>query len=210
MAIVFDLGGVVFKWKPLELLQDIFPERAPNVVAAQKWADQIFESFNPLSDWAQFDLGLIEPDALATKISKRVGISEADMHLLIASIPPHMVPQSGTVDIISELKAEGHSLYFLSNMPAGYADHLERTHEFFRHFSDGIFSARVQQIKPQLPIFQSANQRFRVSGKDTIFIDDVQHNIDAAHVHGWTGIRFDEPTQVRRDLVKLGLLKAAA
>jgi len=210
MAIVFDLGGVVFKWKPLELLQDIFPERAPNEVAAQKMADQIFESFNPLSDWAQFDLGLIEPDALATKISKRVGISEADMHLLIASIPPHMVPQSGTVDIISELKAEGHPLYFLSNMPAGYADHLERTHEFFRHFSDGIFSARVQQIKPQLPIFQSANQRFRVSGKDTIFIDDVQHNIDAANVHGWTGIRFDVPTQVRRDLVKLGLLKAAA
>ena len=131
------------------------------------------------------------------------------MHLLIASIPPHMVPQSGTVDIISELKAEGHPLYFLSNMPAGYADHLERAHEFFRHFSDGIFSARVQLIKPQLPIFQSANQRFGVSGQDTIFIDDVQHNIDAAHAHGWTGIRFDEPTQVRRDLVKLGLLKAA-
>jgi FMN phosphatase YigB (HAD superfamily) len=38
MAIVFDLGGVVFKWKPLELLQAIFPERAPDAVAAQQWA----------------------------------------------------------------------------------------------------------------------------------------------------------------------------
>ena len=208
MAIVFDLGGVVFKWKPLELLQDIFPDRIPDSVTAKKWADQIFESFNPLSDWAQFDLGLIEPDALATKISKRVGIAEADMQLLIASIPPHMVPQQGTVALISELKAAGHPLYFLSNMPATYADHLERSNEFFRHFSDGIFSARVQQIKPQMPIFQNANQRFGVSGKDTVFIDDVQANIDAAHAHGWTGVRFDEPQQVKSELVSLGLLSA--
>jgi len=208
MAIVFDLGGVVFKWKPLELLQTIFPERAPNMAAAQQWADQIFESFNPHSDWAQFDLGLIAPDALAAKISKRVGIPEADMHLLIASIPQHMVPQQGTVAIISDLKAAGHSLYFLSNMPAVYADHLERSNDFFRFFSDGIFSARIQQIKPQMPIFQSANRRFKISGKETVFIDDVQHNIDAAHAHGWTGLRFDEPAQVRRELVAMGLLKA--
>ena len=208
MAVVFDLGGVVFKWKPLELLQELFPDRASNEVTAKKLADQIFESFNPASDWAQFDLGLIEPDALAAKISKRVGISEDDMHVLIAGIPPHMVPQTGTVSLIAELKAASQTLYYLSNMPAGYAHYLESTHDFFRHFSDGIFSARVQQIKPQMPIFQNANQRFGVSGKETVFIDDVQHNIDAAHAHGWTGVRFDEPAQVRRDLVALGLLKA--
>jgi putative hydrolase of the HAD superfamily len=208
MAVVFDLGGVVFKWKPLELLQELFPDRASDEVTAQKLADQIFESFNPASDWAQFDLGLIEPDALAAKISKRVGISEDDMHVLIAGIPPHMVPQTGTVSLIADLKAAGQTLYYLSNMPAGYAYYLESTHDFFQHFSDGIFSARVQQIKPQMPIFQNANQRFGVSGKETVFIDDVQHNIDAAHTHGWTGVRFDEPAQVRRDLVALGLLKA--
>jgi 2-haloacid dehalogenase/putative hydrolase of the HAD superfamily len=206
MAVVFDLGGVVFQWQPLALLQQILPARAPDALVAKKWADQIFESFNPLSDWAQFDLGLIEPDALAAKISKRVGISEAEMHLLIDSIPSHMVPKPGTVEIISDLKAAGHALYYLSNMPAGYANFLESSHSFFQHFSDGIFSARVQQMKPQLPIFQSANQRFGVSGKNTVFIDDVQHNIDAANAHGWTGVRFDAPEQVRRDLVSLGLL----
>lgn len=208
MAVVFDLGGVVFQWKPLTLLQELFPHLVSDDVTAKKLASQIFESFNPASDWAQFDLGLIEPDALATKISKRVGISEDDMHVLIAAIPTHLAPLTGTVSLIADLKAAGQTLYYLSNMPAGYAHYLESTHDFFRHFSDGIFSARVQQIKPQMPIFQNANQRFGVSGKETVFIDDVQHNIDAAHAHGWTGVRFDEPAQVRRDLVALGLLKA--
>ena len=208
MAVVFDLGGVVFKWKPLELLQEIFPTHVPDDLAAQKCAAQIFESFNPQSDWAKFDLGLIEPDELAQKISKRTGLAEADIHLLIDSIPGHMSPQLGTVTLISDLKAAGHTLYYLSNMPAGYSNYLESSNDFFRHFSDGIFSARVQQIKPQMPIFQNANQRFGVSGKETIFIDDVQANIDAAHEHGWTGVRFEEPNQVRHDLVRMGLLKA--
>lgn len=207
MSVVFDLGGVVFKWKPLELLQQIFPERIPDEISAQKWSDQIFQGFNPSSDWAQFDLGLIEPDALAQKISRRVGIPEAEMHLLINSIPPHLMPQAGTISIIQDLKSAGHSLYYLSNMPASYASYLESSYDFFHHFSDGIFSARVQQIKPQMPIFQNANHRFGVSGKDTVFIDDVQHNIEAAHIHGWTGLRFDDPEQVRRDLVAMGYLK---
>lgn len=208
MNVVFDLGGVVFKWKPLELLQQIFPERAPHEVAAKQWADQIFESFNPLSDWAQFDLGLVEPADLAIKISQRVGLSQHEMHQLIDNIPTHMVPQAGTVQIMEDLKAAGHTLFYLSNMPAGYAQYLESSHDFFRYFSDGIFSARVQQIKPQLPIFQNANQRFGVSGPQTYFIDDVMHNIDAAHAHGWTGVKFDTPEQVRRDLILLGLLQA--
>ena len=206
--VVFDLGGVVFRWEPLVLLQQLFAQRMPDEASARHWAGQIFQTFAPEADWALFDLGLIEPEPLATRIAARSGLAEADLLRLMHGIPPHLQPIQGTVDLIHDLKAQGHRLYFLSNMPAGYADHLERSNDFFRHFSDGIFSARIQQIKPQLPIFQSANARFGVSGKETVFIDDVQHNIDAAHAHGWTGLRFDEPAQVRRDLVAMGLLKA--
>jgi 2-haloacid dehalogenase/putative hydrolase of the HAD superfamily len=34
----------------------------------------------------------------------------------------------------------------------------------------------------------------------------VQHNIDAAEQHGWRGIRFDTPEQVRAALVGQGYL----
>jgi FMN phosphatase YigB (HAD superfamily) len=134
---------------------------------AKAWASQIFESFNPKSDWAQFDLGAIEPDDLAFKIAHRLGVSKSEMDALIDSIPNHLSPLSGTVQILSDLKSAGHDLFFLSNMPASYADYLESQHDFFGYFSEGIFSARVQQIKPNLEIFQMANEKFKVSGKDT-------------------------------------------
>jgi putative hydrolase of the HAD superfamily len=203
--VVFDLGGVVFRWEPLQLLQTLFPQQVTSQAMAREWADQIFQTFHPEADWALFDLGLIEPDPLAKRIAARTGLAESDLLRLIHGIPPHLQAIQGTVDLIHDLKAHGHRLYFLSNMPAGYADHLVRENSFFSLFDDGIFSAHVQQIKPLPDIFATAQTRWPLRGQP-VFIDDVQHNIDAAKQHGWQGIRFEAPEQVREALVVQGFL----
>ncbi len=203
--VVFDLGGVVFRWQPLVLLQELFPEQVRSEAQAREWAGQIFQTFHPEADWALFDLGRIEPEPLAQRIAQRTGLAEADVRHLIANIPPHLQPIQGTVDLIHELKAQGHRLYYLSNMPAAYADHLVRMNPFFSQFDDGIFSAHVQQIKPLPDIFATAQNRWPLRGQP-VFIDDVQHNIDAAKQHGWRGIRFETPQQTRTALVAQGCL----
>jgi putative hydrolase of the HAD superfamily len=204
--VVFDLGGVVFQWKPLQLLQELFPQQVTSEALAREWAAQIFQTFHPEADWALFDLGQIEPVPLAQRIAVRTGLAESDLLRLMHGIPPHLQPIQGTVDLIHDLKAQGHRLYFLSNMPAGYADHLVRENSFFSQFEDGIFSAHVQQIKPLPDIFATAQARWPLQGQP-VFIDDVQHNIDAAQQHGWQGIRFETPQQVRADLVAQGYLR---
>ena len=203
--VVFDLGGVVFRWEPLVLLQQLFPQRIPDEASARHWAGQIFQTFSPEADWALFDLGQIEPDALAQRIARRTGLSEQELRQLIDGIPPHLVPMAGTVDLIHALKAAGHRLYFLSNMPAPYAEHLQAVNPFFEQFEEGIFSAHVQQIKPLPDIFATAQARWPLRGAP-VFIDDVQHNIDAAQRHGWQGIRFETPQQTRAALVARGYL----
>lgn len=201
--VVFDLGGVVFRWQPLVLLQELFPTQVRNEAEAREWASQIFQTFHPDADWALFDLGVIEPEPLAQRIAARTGLAEADLLHLMRNIPPHLQPIPGTVDLIHELKAQGHRLYFLSNMPAGYAEHLVRVNPFFSQFDDGIFSAHVQQIKPIPDIFATAQARWPLRGQP-VFIDDVQHNIDAAEQHGWQCIRFESPEQVRANLLERG------
>ena len=57
--VIFDLGGVVFQWQPLVLLQSLFPTQVPSEAVAREWASQIFQTFQPEADWALFDLGLI-------------------------------------------------------------------------------------------------------------------------------------------------------
>ena len=202
--VIFDLGGVVFQWQPVALLQSLFPKQVPSEAVAREWASQIFQTFHPEADWALFDLGLIEPEPLAQRIAARTGLAQADVMRLIDGIPPHLEPIQGTVDLIHALKARGHRLFFLSNMPAGYAEHLVRVNPFFSQFDDGIFSAHVQQIKPLPDIFVTAQTRWPLQGQP-VFIDDVQRNIDAAQQHGWQGIRFETPEQVRAALVRQGV-----
>ena len=203
MKFVFDFGGVVFNWKPLVLLQQVLPHHAVDEASARDCAAAIFQGFHPTSDWALFDQGGIEPEALAHRIATRTGLAPDEVRTVIAAIPPHLVPDVGTVALMDELRGQGHQIYYLSNMPAGYADELECSHHFFEWFEDGIFSARIGQIKPNADIFETAVRQFGTAGVPTVFIDDVQHNIDAARHHGWQGIRFESAQQVRAALSPL-------
>jgi HAD superfamily hydrolase (TIGR01509 family) len=140
--------------------------------------------------------------SLAQRIAKRTQFDARDIGHLISSIPPHLIPIEGTVRLIEKLKQAGHRLYFLSNMPRPYAEYLTRTNAFFEHFDDGIFSADVHEIKPNQSTFKYAQNRWDLKN-DTIFIDDVKRNIDAAIKFGWRCIQFTKPHALENELIKL-------
>lgn len=190
MNIVFDFGGVVFQWQPLRLLQQTLPAHASDDASAGALAARMFQGFVPGSDWAAFDLGQVDATELSQRIARRTGLEESEVRAVVDAIPPHLDPQADTVDLMRRLKDAGHRLFYLSNMPAPYADHLERSHAFFDWFDDGVFSARVQLMKPQAAIFHEASRRFGVAPSDLLFIDDVAHNIEAARALGWQGLHF--------------------
>ena len=190
MNIVFDLAGVVFHWSPPALLRATLPHHAPDETAARALMQRLFQGFLPDSDWAAFDLGLIEPDALARRIARRTGIAESDVLGVVHAIPAHLQADGDTVRLMRSLKRAGHRLFFLSNMPAPYADHLERSHDFFDLFDDGVFSARVHKMKPDPAIFHEAARRFGHPPSELFFIDDVLHNVEAARALGWQALHY--------------------
>jgi putative hydrolase of the HAD superfamily len=190
MNIVFDFAGVVFHWQPLALLRATLPRHAADEAAARALMHVLFQGFLPGGDWADFDLGLVEPAELAARIARRTGIAPPDVRALIDAIPASLQADGPTVDLMRRLKRAGHRLYYLSNMPAPYADHLERNHAFFDLFDDGVFSARVQKMKPDAAIFHEAARRFGRAPAELLFIDDVPHNVDAARTLGWQALHY--------------------
>ena len=207
-AVVFDFGAVLFQWQPLALLQQTVPDLAPDEAAARRVAASFFESFTPDSDWARFDLGLVEEAELAQRIAARTGAPEGRVRRVIDAIPGHLQPQADTVALLQRLKGAGHRLYYLSNMPRAYAAHLERQNAFIGDFLDGIFSARVGLMKPHRAIFELASERFALRGAPTVFIDDHAGNIAAARAHGWQAVHFSGAAQAERELVEGGWLPA--
>ncbi len=205
-AVIFDFGAVLFQWQPLALLQQTVPDLAPDEAAARRVAASFFESFTPDSDWARFDLGLVEEAELAQRIAARTGALEDRVRRVIDAIPGHLQPQADSVALLQRLKAAGHRLYYLSNMPSAYAAHLERQNAFIGDFLDGIFSARVGLVKPHRAIFELADERFGLAGMPTVFIDDHAGNIAAAQAHGWQTVHFSGAAQAERELQQAGWL----
>ena len=204
-AVVFDFGGVVFRWQPLALLQEVVPHHARDEESARDLAMRLFQSFAVGSDWAEFDRGTVTPGELVERIARRTGLPAPDVGRVVHAIPPHLEAQSATVSLMQRLREAGHRLFYLSNMPAPYADHLERHHGFFDWFERGVFSARVGLIKPEPAIFELAVAQFGVQPADCVFVDDVPHNVEAAQAAGWQAVHFVDAQQCEADLRALGV-----
>ena len=190
MNIVFDFGGVVFRWQPLALLRETLPQRARDDEQARGVAAELFQGHSPQGDWGAFDRGEIEVATLAQRIARRTSLSEAEVLSFVDAVPGHLEPIFETVALLGRLKAAGHRLFFLSNMPAPFAEHLQRSHACMACFEDGVFSSQVRLMKPQPAIFQAAAQHFGLAPHELILIDDVAHNVDAARAVGWQALHF--------------------
>ncbi|MES2886731.1 MAG: HAD family phosphatase [Pseudomonadota bacterium] len=209
MNLVFDLGGVVLRWQPLQLLQAVLPHHAPDEAQARRVSQAIFQSFQADGDWAAFDRGVIDADEVGQRIAHRTGfLSAADLAVVTQAVLEHLRPMPESLTLLGDLRSAGHRLFYLSNMPAAYADALLERDRFFEWFDDGVFSSRLQLIKPEPAIFQAASQQFGVAPRDLLFIDDLPHNIEAAQAQGWRGVCFQNAVQCRVALGSMGVATA--
>jgi putative hydrolase of the HAD superfamily len=203
-AVVFDFAGVLFDWSPADLLRRALPAHASDAASARHWVAQVFQGYG--GDWADFDRGTLEPAVLVQRIAARTGLPAADVRWIVDAVPHELRPMPQTVALLRRLRERDASLFFVSNMPAAYADHLEARHEFVRWFRDGVFSARVAMLKPEPAIFALAAQRFGVPPGELLFLDDQLPNVEAARGAGWRALQFVDAERCERELRALGLI----
>lgn len=207
-TLVFDLGGVVLRWQPAELLRQTLPHRLAAGAAAGQLAAAFFESFRCGGDWAEFDRGVLGTDDVARRIARRLGFADAEVLAVLRAIPEHLQLRADSVELLAELAAAGQRLVFLSNMPAPFVDHAQRQLDSLGYFADGVFSSQVGLVKPDPAIFGVALQRFASRAADCLLLDDNAGNVEAALGQGWQARCFSDAAAARRDLVELGLLPA--
>jgi putative hydrolase of the HAD superfamily len=208
LRFVFDFGGVLFRWQPHEIVASALPELVRSRAAADRLVVEIFQGFD--GDWGAFDRGVLSPAELSERIARRTGLGVVQARAVIDAVPAALTPIAGTVDLLERLhprqRVRGRGLYYLSNMPEPYAQHLEATHGFLSLFERGVFSARVRLIKPEAAIFKHAAEWLGIEPADSLFIDDMPRNVAAARAAGWQALLFENPADCECELAALGLL----
>jgi putative hydrolase of the HAD superfamily len=205
--IVFDFGGVLFGWNPLRLLRRTVPELAFDDTSATRHAAQFFQG--PGGDWNAFDRGSLQRPELVQRIAQRTGLAASVVQRVVDGVPQELSPVPETVALLQALRSAGRRLYYLSNMPAPFASHLEAAHSVMRCFDDGVFSARVGLVKPEPAIYALAARRFGHAPAELMFLDDHLPNVLAARACGWHALLFISAAQAEADLRQQGWMQPA-
>ena len=112
-----------------------------------------------------------------------------------------------TVNILKEL-SENYSIWLLSNTnPKHIRDEIENRYTFPNLVSGAVYSFNVGFRKPDKEIYLTAAELAGTQPANSIFIDDIVENIDAATEVGFTGIQYFSTQQLIEDLTQLGIIQ---
>jgi putative hydrolase of the HAD superfamily len=197
-TIVFDFSGVLFRWHPPAMIRRELPHLAADEPSAADWVQRIFEGF--VGGWLDFDRGLLDVQEVIDRIVRRTGLASAEVRRVVDAVPGELQPIPETIELLRRLRDDRRQLFFLSNMPVPYAEHLEREHDFLRWFEGGVISGREGMVKPEPSIFRLAARRFGRPPSELVFLDDMRENVDAARAQGWNALHFVDAAQAEADL----------
>lgn len=198
MNIVFDLGGVVFHWNPDELIASCFSSEGEQKIVKKHFLSH--------PDWAELDRGTMDKESALRNAEKRSGISYDRLKKILDITPDFLAPKSETIDLIHRIKEKGHKLFILSNMHHDSMNHLDRTYSFLELFDGKVASCRVGLVKPEEEIYEYLLNAFSLAPEETVFIDDMKENVDAASRLGIHPIQFKDARQCEEALKDLGCL----
>jgi 2-haloacid dehalogenase len=110
-----------------------------------------------------------------------------------------------SVDVLASVRAAGVRCYALSNMePDTFAIRCARF-EFMTWFDGHVISGLEGVAKPDRRIFEILLERYALVPEGTVFVDDVQRNVDAARALGLNAVRFTSAGALRDELRGFGV-----
>ena len=195
MNIVFDLGGVVFNWRPDTLVSRIFED--------SKTQDLVRADIIEHADWVELDRGTLALDHAIDRGASRTGLPHRDVERLFNAVPQSLTPIQETIDLIRSIRNSHNKLFVLSNMHVASINYLEKKHQIWDMFDGIVISSRIKKVKPEIDIYEHLLTVHRLKAAETIFIDDMSENLAAASSLGIQTIRFVDPAQCRQDLADL-------
>ena len=206
LNLVFDLGQVMIRWEPVALVRRFFPDRCGTDAQAQSLVQACFRS----KAWSDFDAGLLDTDGVALQLAQGIQEPLSRVRAMVVDIAHALTPIAASVDLLVQLhqwrqsqKVTGLRLWYLSNMPEPYADHLIEAHSYFHAFDGGVFSGRVKLAKPDPAIYAHAELVLGLVPAHTVFLDDHWPNVQAANERGWQGVHVPQPGQLTTLLTPL-------
>ena len=198
IAVVFDVGKVLYDWSPRFLYERLIDD------------DRALEAFLRdvvTPEWHfQHDAGRPFAETSAELIARF-----PEHEALISVWGPTFLnsigePIAGMHALVEELDTAGVPLYAITNFSGEFWPPFRaREAALFDRFRDVVVSGDEKLVKPDAAIYRLALGRFGLEPHEAVFIDDNRDNVTGAEAVGMAAIHFTGADALRRELVELGL-----
>lgn len=201
-TIVFDIGNVLVRWDPRNLLRKTF--------AGDDAAMEEFLATACSHDW------LLQCDAgeLSANIPARIAQFPHYRQQLTQFDERWLETLDGVIEenvaLFAQLKAQGRNVYGITNYSRDKFEASRSLYPFFGWFDGLIVSGSEGLAKPDPRIFSRLFERYALTPSQTLFIDDAERNIVAARAAGMDTIHCPLGFDLRAELVARGVLDAGS
>jgi putative hydrolase of the HAD superfamily len=199
--IVFDLGNVLVKFDPDEILNNLFE----NDMLKDKLKSIVFKN----SFWKELDRGTLSYEEFQEACYQASPEFKKEISLIMESWDKFLFPIEENIKLLHELKVNGYKLYILSNFHEKAFKEILSKYAFFNLFDGMVISYQVKLIKPEIEIYKILINKYNLIPVQTIFIDDTVENIRAAEKVGINTIHYKNHDMLKEELEsKLSFIQA--
>lgn len=190
--IVFDLGGVLINLNVPRCVNAFTALMGAENMRTVLGMDDDGEGVKSVSIanrqlMADFERGNISTQEFVAQIMPycRPDTTEQDIKdawmSMVADLPQERL------DIVAQLRRKGYRIYMLSNGNDLHFDFINTTYHLDTYFERFFLSQQMHMAKPEPEIFVRVNEAIGGTPDNTVFIDDLSANRQAAEqTVGWT------------------------
>lgn len=195
--IIFDLGNVLVKYSPENFLNKYVKKENQ-----EAFIINIFKS----KDWLELDRGTLSYEDAIEIFTKRVPEEKESIEKLFReNISSCISPIEENVEIMRKLKKKGYNVYILSNFHQPAFEYIRENWDFIGEFNGDVVSCYYHYIKPERKIYEALLKKYNLTPSETIFIDDVDANVNGAKELGIGGIHLSDYKILSELLKKNGI-----
>jgi putative hydrolase of the HAD superfamily len=201
MNVVFDLGNVLVRWSPIEIMRASLLGHGAGEGDVETLAARFFDH----ELWLRLNRGHFTEAEAEILFARELGMSSSQVSVVFHHVKDTQSAVPGALEILQRLHRAGYPLYALTNNVHEIIAYLRKRYDFWQYFLGVVVSAEVDLLKPEPAIYRRLLNDYGLEAERTVFIDDMPGNVDGAQDVGMQAIRFVDAAQCERDLLHLGL-----
>jgi len=193
--VVFDIGNVLVKWSPYEVLEQLFP---------QKGAKELYQQIRPI--WIDLNLGKLTEQEAILGYQDLLNVPEKQLAELMQLLKTSQTLLPGSLELLKKLHACNVPLYSITDNVKEIMEYHRLNSNFLHYFSGIAVSAEIGILKPNEKIYRYLLEQYKLDPAESVFIDDLMANVEGARAVGMHAFQFISAESCESELIEFGIL----